>query len=142
MLESGSKLKTPPLKCPNPFKKYINMLTQINPKLPMRNKVITKDFYLNKLGFSNYGSQDHDAYLMVERDNVQIHFFEFKELDPKENYGQVYIRVADIAAFYQELSERETPIHPYGHLETKPWGQKEFSVLDPDNNLLTFGQAL
>jgi len=27
-----------------------------------------------------------------------------------------------------------------GHLEKKPWGQKEFSMLDPDNNLLTFGQ--
>jgi len=27
-------------------------------------------------------------------------------------------------------------------LETKPWGQKEFSVLDPDNNLLTFGQSI
>ncbi|HAZ93890.1 MAG TPA: glyoxalase/bleomycin resistance/extradiol dioxygenase family protein, partial [Chitinophagaceae bacterium] len=22
------------------------------------------------------------------------------------------------------------------------WGQKEFSLLDPDNNLLTFGQPL
>ena len=30
--------------------------------------------------------------------------------------------------------------HPNGPLETKPWGQKEFSILDPDNNLLTFGE--
>ena len=27
------------------------MLTDINPKLPMRNKAITRHFYLNKLGF-------------------------------------------------------------------------------------------
>jgi hypothetical protein len=33
-----------------------------------------------------------------------------------------------------------TSIHPAGHLQTKPWGQKEFSILDPDNNLLTFGE--
>jgi hypothetical protein len=33
-------------------------------------------------------------------------------------------------------------IHPSGHLQTKPWGQKEFSMLDPDNNLLTFGQSM
>jgi hypothetical protein len=32
-------------------------------------------------------------------------------------------------------------IHPNGKLQTKPWGQKEFSILDPDNNLLTFGQS-
>jgi hypothetical protein len=28
------------------------------------------------------------------------------------------------------------------HLEIKPWGQKEFSLLDPDNNLLTFGESI
>jgi hypothetical protein len=27
-------------------------------------------------------------------------------------------------------------------MEIKPWGQKEFSLLDPDNNLLTFGEAI
>ena len=67
------------------------MLTNINPKLPMRNKTATKDFYVSKLGFQNFGSVDFDGYLMVEKDNIQIHFFEFKELDLKANYGQVYI---------------------------------------------------
>lgn len=27
---------------------------------------------------------------MMVKDRIQIHFFEFKELYPKENYGQVY----------------------------------------------------
>ncbi|MGB3775037.1 MAG: VOC family protein, partial [Leeuwenhoekiella sp.] len=31
---------------------------------------------------------------------------------------------------------------PNGQLKTKAWGQKEFSILDPDFNLLTFGQNL
>ncbi|OJY92489.1 MAG: hypothetical protein BGP14_14960 [Sphingobacteriales bacterium 44-15] len=26
--------------------------------------------------------------------------------------------------------------------QIKPWGQKEFSLLDPDSNLLTFGQGV
>ena len=33
-------------------------------------------------------------------------------------------------------------MRPNGHLQTKPWGQKEFAILDPDNNLLTFGQNM
>lgn len=33
-------------------------------------------------------------------------------------------------------------LHPNGHLQVKPWGQKEFAILDPDNNLLTFGQGV
>lgn len=118
------------------------MLTAINPKLPMRNKQITKDFYLNKLGFGLFGTKDYDGYLMIQKDEIQIHFFEFKDLDPKLNYGQVYIRTDDIDQFYQFLKNNNTSIHPNGDLEVKPWGQKEFSVLDPDNNLLTFGSPI
>ena len=73
-----------------------HMLTDINPKLPMRDKAVTRDFYLNKLNFREFGSADYDGYLMVQRDSIQIHFFEFKDLDPKENYGQVYIRTLNI----------------------------------------------
>jgi len=116
------------------------MLININPKLPMRDKVATKDFYLEKLGFTEFGIADFDGYLMVEKDAIQIHFFEFKDLDPKENYGQVYIRTNDIDKLYQSMSDNKVEIHPSGHLAAKPWGQKEFSLLDPDNNLLTFGE--
>ena len=118
------------------------MLTDINPKLPMRDKAVTRDYYVNKLGFSEFGDADYDGYLMIQKDSIQIHFFEFKELDPKENYGQVYIRTADIDVLYQSFLERKKAIHPAAPLQVKPWGQKEFSVLDPDNNLLTFGEGV
>lgn len=118
------------------------MLTSVNPKLPMRNKDVTKDYYINKLGFKDVGKEDYDGYLMVEKDHIQIHFFEFKELDPKENYGQVYIRTTEIDQLYQSFLNNKVGIHPNGHLQTKPWRQKEFSLLDPDNNLLTFGESI
>jgi catechol 2,3-dioxygenase-like lactoylglutathione lyase family enzyme len=118
------------------------MLTDINPKLPMRDKNVTREFYSNQLGFKEFGHADFDGYLMMEKDQVQIHFFEFKGLNPKENYGQVYIRTNRIEDFYQSLIDNKTSIHPNGLLEAKPWGQKEFSILDPDNNLLTFGQKV
>lgn len=118
------------------------MLTSVNPKLPMRDKSATRDYYLNKLGFQEFGSANYEGYLMVQKENVQIHFFEFKELDPNQNYGQVYIRTDNIGQLYQSLLDDKIKIHPNGHLETKPWGQREFSLLDPDNNLLTFGQSI
>ena len=118
------------------------MLTAISPKLPMRNKNATREFYVNKLGFRIFGSADYNNYLMVEKDNIQIHFFEFKHLDPAENYGQVYIRTNDIDNLYQSLLNNNVSIHPNGSLETKPWNQREFALLDPDNNLLTFGQSV
>ena len=118
------------------------MLTAIHPKLPMRNKAITREYYLLQLGFQELGMEDFDGYLMVQRDNIQIHFFEFKDLDPKENYGQVYIRTDNIKEFYQSFLDKKIAIHPSAPLQTKPWGQIEFSLLDPDNNLLTFGQSV
>ncbi|HJS01810.1 MAG TPA: VOC family protein [Flavobacterium sp.] len=116
------------------------MLTDVNPKLPMRDKAVTKNYYLNNLNFNEVG--DYDNYLIVSKDKIEIHFFMFKELDPKENYGQVYIRTSDIDKLYQTLLDNNFLIHPNGSLETKPWGQKEFALLDPDNNLLTFGQSI
>lgn len=118
------------------------MLTHIHPKLPMRNKAITRSYYIDQLGFEQLGKMDYDGYLMLAKDQIEIHFFEFKALDPKENYGQVYIRVDAIDAYYQTLLENKTAIHPNGHLSVKPWGQKEFALLDPDSNLLTFGEKL
>lgn len=118
------------------------MLTDINPKLPMRNKAITKDYYINKLGFQEFGSTGFEDYLMLQKDQIQIHFFQFKDLNPKENYGQIYIRTDDIDDLYKSFLDRKLSIHPNGKLQLKPWGQKEFSMLDPDNNLLTFGESV
>ena len=118
------------------------MLTNINPKMPMQDKAVTKDFYINKLGFRNVGNADYDGYLMVEKDNIEIHFFEYKELVSKENYSGVYIRTNTIDSLYQSLLDNKISIHPNGALETKAWGQREFALLDPDNNLLTFGQSM
>lgn len=116
------------------------MLKEIHPKLPMRDKAQTLDYYQRNLSFkvvSDYGN-----YLIIERDDIEIHFFIFEDLDPKENYGQVYIRTDNIDQFYQSLRAKNTAIHPNGDLQIKPWGQKEFALLDPDNNLLTFGERI
>lgn len=118
------------------------MFTAIHPKLPMRNKSITREFYTNQLGFIDIETSDYDGYLMMGNDQIQIHFFEFKELNPKENYGQVYIRTDSIHELYRQLILKGVEIHPNAPLQRKPWGQFEFSLLDPDFNLLTFGQSL
>jgi len=118
------------------------MLLDVIPKLPMRDKIVTKNYYIGKLGFRNVGTVDYEGYLMVEKEGIEIHFFEFKEIDPTQNYGGIYIRTNDIDNLYQSFLDNKISIHPNGALEAKPWGQKEFALLDPDNNLLTFGQSL
>jgi len=106
----------------------------------MRSRERTIHFYQHQLGFrliSDYGD-----YLMFGTDGIELHFFLHTDLLPAENYGQVYIRTDTITALYDELGQKQVAIHPNGALEAKPWGQLEFSLLDPDYNLLTFGQSL
>ncbi len=111
-----------------------------NPKLPMRDSAVTKAFYVQQLGFSMLG--DYGDYLLFQRENVEIHFFLHKTLIPHENYGQVYIRVREIELLYEDFQQRGIEIHPNAPLQRKPWGQIEFSILDPDLNLITFGETV
>jgi catechol 2,3-dioxygenase-like lactoylglutathione lyase family enzyme len=112
----------------------------INPKLPTRNPEATKAFYSEKLGFTLIG--DYGDYLLLQRENVEIHFFLHQTLVPQENYGQVYIRVQEIESLYKAFQKAGIDIHPNAPLQRKPWGQREFSLLDPDFNLLTFGEEM
>lgn len=106
----------------------------------MRDKAATKQFYIQQLGFTELG--DYGDYLMVKKDNVEIHLFEYKDLNPLENYGQVYIRCTDIEQLNKACEEKGLAYAKYGKLALKPWGQKEFALLDPDHNLLTFGESI
>ena len=116
------------------------MFQQVCPKLPMRTKANTLAFYGQLLGFELIA--DYGDYLLLKKEQVELHFFEYSDLQPTENYGQVYIRVQGIHQLYQDLLDRAVPIHPNGTLRRQPWGQWEFALLDPDNNLLTFGQPI
>lgn len=116
------------------------MLTAIVPKLPMRCQEKTLHYY-ESIGFKRFADVYED-YLMLEKDQLQIHFFKFENLIPSENYGQIYIRTNAIDTFYHTLIEKKIDIHPNGHLHLKPWGTKEFSLLDPDQNLITFGEMV
>lgn len=117
------------------------MLTLICAKLPMRNKAATLDFYA-RLGFTEAGAVGLSHYAIVEREGQELHFFEFRELDISVNDGQVYFRVSDIDQLYRDWQAAGVVIHPNGALGDRPWGQREFALLDPDNNLITVGQAL
>lgn len=105
----------------------------------MRNLAVTKDFYFN-LGFERCGTNDYDDYLMLKKDEIEVHFFLFENLNPAENYGMIYLRTDDIDGLYSQFLANNIAIHPNGKLHLKPWGIREFSILDPDSNLLTFGE--
>jgi uncharacterized glyoxalase superfamily protein PhnB len=52
--------------------------------------------------------------------------------------SRVRFVVDDVDALYAELKKHKNVIHPNGALETKPWGTREFGVLDPTGVCITF----
>ena len=116
------------------------MISQIIPKIPFIDKGKTIDYYKN-LGFEFVA--DYDNYLIATYNNSELHFFEFKELVPSESDFMLYLKISNnIDKFFQQVKAKNIEIHPNGNLETKPWGMKEFSLLDPNGTLLSFGEKI
>ena len=116
------------------------MITRIIPKLPFIDKQQTIDFYTGGLGYSL--ASDYGDYLIINLPKAELHFFSFPTLQPDKSDFMIYLRVGGhIEDLYQTIQDRGVKIHPNGKLENKPWGQKEFSITDPNGTLLTFGQS-
>jgi len=114
------------------------MITKIFPKLPFIDKQKTLDFYM-KLGFEFV--TDFDQYMIIRYDNMEIHFFEHLSLKPENSDFMIYLSIdKNIESYYNELQSNDVAIHPNGALENKDWHMTEFSLIDPNGTLLTFGQ--
>ena len=114
------------------------MISAVIPKLPFINKDGTIDFY-NTIGFQL--DADYGQYLIFSIEQTELHFFSHDNLNPKKSDFMIYLRVnAEIEKLYNKLIDSGISIHPNGKLEKKPWNQIEFSIIDPNGTLLTFGQ--
>jgi uncharacterized glyoxalase superfamily protein PhnB len=97
----------------------------------------TAEFY-RKIGFNV--NDTWDGYIMCSRDNIEIHLWRTNDPELPKQTG-CYVRVEEIDSLYQEMSDYGV-VHPNGHLQDKPWKQREFAILDNSGNVFTFGQSL
>jgi catechol 2,3-dioxygenase-like lactoylglutathione lyase family enzyme len=113
------------------------------PTLPGRSLPATLAFY-ERLGFEGELLAD-GTYLIVERGSIELHFFPHPDLVPAESAFGAYIRVQDVETLYRAFAQAQLPrtgIPRMDRLEDKPWGMREFAVIDPDGSLLRIGQVI
>ncbi len=113
------------------------------PILPSRSLSKTLVFY-QQLGFEGRTLGVGDSYAVLQRGSVELHFFLFEGLDPAASSFGCYLRVLDVESIRDAFSLSRLPgkgIPRMDALESKPWGMKEFAIVDPDGNLLRIGQA-
>jgi len=114
------------------------------PLLPSRSISRTVEFY-SSLGFDGGAHPADPGYAILRRGSVELHFFSHPELVPAQSAFGCYIRVGDVEAIYRAFLAAGLPtkgIPRIDPLESKPWGLREFAVVDPDGNLLRIGQVL
>lgn len=112
------------------------------PTLPSRSLSKTLAFYA-QLGFD--GGLAGDAYAILTRGDLELHFFLHTQLRPEESHFMCYLRVADVESLHRAFMRAALPAHGRPRmtpLELKPWGMKEFAIVDGDGTLLRIGQVV
>jgi len=114
------------------------------PALHARSIVDAVAFY-RRLGFAGGAHAYNGDYAILTRGSIEIHFFAHRDLEPAASSAGCYLRVLDVAEIYAACESAELPkqgIPRIDKLEDKPWGLREFAVVDPDGNLLRIGQVI
>lgn len=115
------------------------------PILPSRDLDETRRFY-ERLGFRLwFGGREPWDYEIVSRGNLVVHFFASAGLVPAKSDSMCYWRVKDADGFHRELATLGLPSEGIPRLtppEDKPWGMREFALVDPSGNLVRIGHDL
>jgi catechol 2,3-dioxygenase-like lactoylglutathione lyase family enzyme len=110
--------------------------------LPARDFEATAGFY-ERLGFAVVSQyQPPDAYLIMACGPLELHFFPHFGLDPATSYAGCYIRVPDVDAWFglaRQLGLPTAGIPRIVALRDRPWGMREFAVIDPNGSLIRIG---
>ncbi|GJG86849.1 hypothetical protein tb265_20300 [Gemmatimonadetes bacterium T265] len=119
----------------------------VMPALPSRGLDETQAFY-GAAGFALVRRYDAEGYFIVRRGAVELHFFR-ADVDPYASYAGCYLRVADLAdwraAFAAALAPSGGSAEGIPRLKddgARPWGLREFHVVDPSGNLLRVGAPI
>ncbi|HPF13977.1 MAG: VOC family protein [Planctomycetes bacterium] len=124
--------------------KQLAHFKEVHPILPVLDIEAAIQFYTERLGFrlAFRDPSGPDNYVGVRRDGVELHFQYQREVDMPPR-GSIMIRflVDDpdaLFAEYQSSGEFDKPTS----VEDKPWGTREFALMDPNGHGLTFYRDL
>ena len=114
------------------------------PQLPSRSLERTLAFYRRR-GFEGEIAAPTQDYAIVDRGSLELHFFLHDSLVPEESAFGCYVRVQDVETIFQAFAAVGLPssgIPRITGLEYRPWGMREFAIIDEDGSLIRIGQEL
>jgi catechol 2,3-dioxygenase-like lactoylglutathione lyase family enzyme len=94
-------------------------------------------FYRDNLGFMLlYRDAEPARLAVIERDGVQINLFDSQD-QHLADWTSLRIKVDGIDELYAQC-EAHGIVHPNGRLSPRPWGVREFSIVDLSGVCIAF----
>ena len=110
--------------------------------LAVNNLANSVNYYKDKLGFQTIW--EGDSWHFLARDAAKIMLGECPEDQPasdlKNHSYFAYLEIEKIDRLYEEYTSKQVEI--LSDIESKPWGQKEFSLKTVDGHRITFGEQI
>ena len=125
------------------------------PALPVTDQERSTSFYCDKLGFAV--AFQNEGFTKLQCDAVEIHLWVANDerwrtrdgTDPVVSGAESFIAgthscrigIEGVAELYRDVQSLGI-VHGNAHLQDTHFGTREFGVLDPDGNLITFFERL
>ncbi len=106
------------------------------PVLPVQDIQKSVAFYRDQLGFTP--AFEFGPYAGVQRGNIEIHL-DGGQPNPYAGPACCRINVTGVDALYAEIEPRGV-VKPDETLATLPHGMRQFSIVDPTGNRITFAE--
>ncbi|POS73031.1 hypothetical protein DHEL01_v208572 [Diaporthe helianthi] len=129
--------------------------TTIQPSLPVSSIPEAVEYYTTRLGFRLAGRDgDNHCWVQLVGDasisiwdaavNIYLRRRGFPDVENDVQFGKVYIRLDgdddELEKLRDTLKENKAKI--MGDVQTKPWGLRDLTVVDPDGNVIIFTQRV
>ncbi|MGI9241582.1 MAG: bleomycin resistance protein [Verrucomicrobiales bacterium] len=114
------------------------------PIMPCRSVNDTAAFY-KRFDFDAKIWGAPNNYAILTRGTIELHFFTQVDLDPASSSAGCYIRVSNVDDIHGEFASanlQDSGIPRMDAVENKPWGMREFAIVDLNGNLIRIGQAV
>jgi len=108
----------------------------VTPRLPVADVEKALSFYIDQLGFElGWKWGDPITHGNVCRDSISLDLISIPQ--GRRGTAMVYIQLSGVDAYFSELKARSLDLSAP---EDRPYGMRDFEVVDPDGNRLAFGE--
>jgi uncharacterized glyoxalase superfamily protein PhnB len=112
-------------------------LVRIAPEFPVSDVAASIEHYRRALGFSIAATMPEQDYAIMERDGVSIHLF---RSEGRNAPASVHVFTDGLDDLQAELVGRGA--HITQRIVPRPWGTRDFRVVDNSGNELKFTELL